>query len=69
MPRGKYNSPLRGLASASKETRIRVAQLGGLVCAIRIGDLGCEARAEQAGTAFVEKYGNYAVGKIKTKKK
>lgn len=65
MPRGIYDSPLRGLASASSQTKKRVAALGGLVCSIKHGDLFCEARAERGGQAFVEKYGNFAVGRSK----
>lgn len=58
MPRGVYQtSAKRGLAASSRKTRIRVAQLGGFVCAIRHGDLFCQARAEAGGEAFVRKYG------------
>ena len=63
MPRGIYSSPKRGLASASQATRQRVASLGGYVCAIKLGDLYCEARSEKGGFAFIAKYGNRAVGR------
>lgn len=56
MPRGIHNSP-RGLATASQETRKRVSQIGGLVCYLRLGEEGVQARSEKGGTATAEKYG------------
>ena len=63
MPRGIFQTEKRGLAAANQDTRQRVSSLGGLVCAIRHGELFCEARAEKGGEALVRKYGNYAVGR------
>ena len=65
MPRGVYDSPKRGLASANPQTRQKVARLGGLVCAIRLGELYCEARAEKGGLAFVQKYGKQGLADVR----
>lgn len=68
MPRGVHRSP-RGLATADPKTRQRVSQLGGLVCAYKLGELFCESRAEKGGLAFVQKYGKEGMKTVRTGQK